>query len=423
MGDWAIHFQSFTRAIARSHIAVSCVSKELPVTSKRLVSRSRLALAASVLAMAVGLTYARSSAQETGKKAIDIDDYTRWRSISGQEISGDGKWVSYGVSNTNTLPADAKPELHLLKLETSEDTRIPNATGGQFSADSHWYAYQVDPSSGGGRGGRGGRGGGGGNAPAGGNGGGANPPANNGAAGAQGGRGANAAPAAPPRHAELRDLTTGTITQFQDIQSFTFSPASNYLILRHRPAGNGGGGAAGRGGAAAAGGDQAGANGTGAAAAPAGPRGVDVTLRNLATGKNQLLGSVADIAFNRDGNLIAYTIDAAAKDANGVFIFDTRNGKTSTLDNDSKLYNRLAWSEDGAAVAVLRGSDVDKMRERDNQLVVFPNVEGALGDAQTSPVVLDTAKAASFPKDWVISDRAALSWSDDDKRVFFGMKP
>jgi len=36
--------------------------------------------------------------------------------------------------------------------------------------------------------------------------------------------------------------------------------------------------------------------------------------------------------------------------------------------------------------------------------------------------VLDPAKAAGFPSGWVMSDRAALEWSDDDKRVFFGMK-
>ena len=387
-----------------------------------LNARRRVAVASAVLALGLGLAYA----QEPAKKVLDIDDYTRWRSINGQEISGDGKWVSYGLSFTNTPPADAKPELHLLKLETNEDVRIPNATGGVFSADSHWFAYQVDPASGGRGGGRGGRGGG--------NGGGGNGPGGNGGnnapaagAAAQNGRGANAAPAAPPRHVELRDLTTGAVTQFQDIQSFTFSTASNYLILRHRPAG--GGGAAGGRGAAAAGGDNPGGGGGGAAggqgaaaAAPAGPRGVDVTLHNLVTGKNQLLGSVADTAFNRDGDLLAYTVDATAKDTNGVFVFDTKTAKISTIDNDAKNYNRLTWSEDGAALAVLKGLDVEKMRERDNLLLVFPNIQAAMSDAPAAPVALDPAKAAGFPKDWVVSDRATLSWSDDDKRVFFGMK-
>jgi hypothetical protein len=96
-----------------------------------------------------------------GKKILTVDDYTKWRSIGGQEISGDGKWVSYGLSFTNTAPADAKPVLHLVNLGSGQDTEIRNATGANFSADSKWIAYQVDPSAAG-RGGRGTRGGGGG---------------------------------------------------------------------------------------------------------------------------------------------------------------------------------------------------------------------------------------------------------------------
>ena len=36
--------------------------------------------------------------------------------------------------------------------------------------------------------------------------------------------------------------------------------------------------------------------------------------------------------------------------------------------------------------------------------------------------MLDPAKTDTFPKGWVVSDRAPLSWSEDNKRVFFGIK-
>ncbi|MBE3133169.1 MAG: prolyl oligopeptidase family serine peptidase [Acidobacteria bacterium] len=109
------------------------------------------------------------------------------------------------------------------------------------------------------------------------------------------------------------------------------------------------------------------------------------------------------------------------KDSNGLFVLDLRNGRLHPLDNAARSYNRLTWSEDGTALAVLKGLDVEKMRERDNVLIAFPNVQAAL-DADPAPVTLDPAKAAGFPKGWVVSDRAALSWSDDRKRVFFGIK-
>ena len=102
-----------------------------------------------------------ASAQTAAKKVLSVDDYTKWKSIGSQSISGDGKWVAYVLSATNTAPADAKPVLHLVRLDDNQDLEIPNGTAPAFSPDSKWLAYTVD-ASGGGRGGRGGRGGGGG---------------------------------------------------------------------------------------------------------------------------------------------------------------------------------------------------------------------------------------------------------------------
>ena len=178
-----------------------------------------------------------------------------------------------------------------------------------------------------------------------------------------------------PTRVELRNLATGAVKSWQDIQSFTFSANATHLILRRKPptaAGAGGG----RGAAAAPDPNQA-PGATGAAATPTGPRGADVILHNLTTGRDQLLGSVGDIAFNKTGDLLAYTVDASVKDANGLFVLDLRNGRINTLDDDARLYNRLTWSDDGTALAVLKGLDVDKMRERDNMLIAFPNVQAA----------------------------------------------
>jgi dipeptidyl aminopeptidase/acylaminoacyl peptidase len=379
---------------------------------KRMSHHWNRGLTTFVLALAVLLVPAfvltPTHAQSPAKKVLTVDDYTRWRSISGQEISGDGKWVVYGLSFTNTLPANARPALHILNIENNQDLEVPNASGGTFSPDSRWIAYQVDPS--GGRGGRGGRG----RATT-------TPAPSDTPVGAQA-RGAGAEAPAPPRHVDVRNLSTGTVQSWQDIESFTFSANSSHMILRRRaatPAGAAGAvaGGAGRGGA---GGSAAGAE---AASTPTGPRGVEVVLLDLSTGRYQVLGSVGDIAFNKAGDLLAYTVDATAKDANGLFVLDLRSGHPIALDNDAKNYNRLTWNEDGTALAVLKGLDVDKMRERDNLLLAYPNLQAALSsDPPGVPITLDPVKAEGFPKGWVVSDRATLSWSDDKKRVFFGMK-
>ena len=373
--------------------------------------RRRLTLTVMTLAVTWIAAYTLAAAQAPTKKALTPDDYTKWKSISGQEISGDGNWVAYSLQLTNTVAAEAKPVLHLVKLGSTEDVTVADATGAAFSADSQWLAYQVDPA--GGRGGRGGRGAGG-----------AAPAADTGATAATSQAGRGARPGAPPaviRHVELRNLSTGAIQSWQDVQSFTFSPTSTYLLLRRRPAAPSG--EAGRGGANG-GADTGGAPAPGAPAAAGvetgAPRGVDMILHNLSTGRDQLLGSVGDAAFNKGGDLLAFTIDSAVKDGNGLFVLDLASGSTTALENDAKSYNRLTWNDAGTGLAVLKGVEGDKERERPNVLVVYRNL--AAGRLTSTPTVLDPARAQGFPANWVASDRATLVWSDDGNRVFFGMK-
>jgi hypothetical protein len=103
---------------------------------------------ALTISVAVLLCYAWPSAQTAAKTPLSIDDYTKWHSVAGQEISGDGKWVAYALHLTNVPEAESKPVQHLLNLETSEDLQFANATGGTFSSDSKWLAQSVDPNPG-----------------------------------------------------------------------------------------------------------------------------------------------------------------------------------------------------------------------------------------------------------------------------------
>ena len=201
-----------------------------------------------VLAGSLVAAYALPGAQAPAKKALTIDDYTKWRSIAGQKMSGDGKWVAYTLAARPTsIAAEAKPVLHLLNLETSADVTVDDATDADFSPDSKWIAYQVDPGAAQrARASRNALGSGGPGTPPQGGGGAAQPGAPAGAPGQSGqsgqagqtgqaGRGGGAA-AIPPRRVELRNLATGAVRSWQDIGSFIFSPASTHLFLRRRGA-------------------------------------------------------------------------------------------------------------------------------------------------------------------------------------------
>src|SRR3954464_8401573 len=104
--------------------------------------RIRTLLAAPLLYSSVALAQAPA-----GKRAMTVDDYTKWKSINSSSISGDGKWVTYVVAQTNTNPADAKPVMHLLRLDSNQDATVADASTSAFSNDSKWVAYQIDPAN------------------------------------------------------------------------------------------------------------------------------------------------------------------------------------------------------------------------------------------------------------------------------------
>ncbi len=385
------------------------------------ISRLKLFGLSTLLSLAgIANAPALSRAQTPAKKVLAVSDYAKWRAIDGAQLSPDGHWVVYGLSFTNTIAADAKPVLHILRLDTNQEVEIPHATRGVFSSDSKWIVYQFDSTPP--AGGRGGRGGGAGAAPA-------APAAPAGApapgavpADTTGGRGANGAPTAATRRYELRELATGKTQSWAEMASATFSATASHLVLKRRAAN----GAPDAGGGRGAGGGGGGGGPGGAAAAavnPSAPRGADVVLHDLATGRSQLLGSVGDISFNKKGDLLAYTVDAAQQDGNGLFLVDLRTDRTEVLDNDSRRYNRLTWNSEGTGLAVLKGRDIPRMRERNNMLIVISDVRAPRAADSNAPPTLDPAKIAAFPKGYVLTDRAPLTWSEDSKRVFFGVMP
>jgi dipeptidyl aminopeptidase/acylaminoacyl peptidase len=195
------------------------------------------------------------------------------------------------------------------------------------------------------------------------------------------------------RKAQLMDLQTGSQQTWEDIQSFNFSPGAGHLQLKRR-----------------------------APDPKAKHKGVDIVLHDLKTGFDQLLGSVSESSFNQKGELLAFTVDAAEKDANGLFVVDLRNNRVHPLDDDTRSYSRLTWNEAGTALAVLKGTEVEKQAEKVNLLIAFPDVYGLLALPGEAPQAMLDTTAAGFPQGQVISEKRELLWSADGKLVFLGTR-
>ncbi|MBZ5497216.1 MAG: prolyl oligopeptidase family serine peptidase [Acidobacteriia bacterium] len=255
----------------------------------------------------------------------------------------------------------------------------PAAGGGggpQFSDDSRWIAYFVyPPERTGAAGARGtaGRG--------------AAPATSGGRGGAQSTTGAAPA-AAPTRLLELLNLASGEKTSWDNVASFAFAEGSRVLIIKRPKLDR-----------------EATHNGT------------DLIIRRLDRGVDELFGSTGEFAVNKGGTLLAFATDAADMTGNGISVLSLATGMRRTLDSGKALYERLVWNDEGTALALLKGAKKTGFVERENSLLAFKGM-----DKEPEGFEFKSTDAADFPKDMVISEKAALSWSEDLSKVFFGIK-
>ena len=334
------------------------------MSSKSVITHRLIRCALFLL---IALPFAKASAQDSPLKPLTIDDYSKWRRIEDARISGNGQWVAYTLRHSNTLPHESKPELRIRDLRTGQDVVVPMAHDGEFSPDSRWIKYEIDSI-----------------------------PAPDRSDDDSTSADSSAAQSASPPRVELRELSTGRTQAWERMQSATFNTTSTHLLLQHRAASGGRGGSD--------------------------VRGVDVLLHDLATRQSLFLGNVGDASFNRQGDLLAYAVDAEVRDGNGLFLMDLTDSRIQVLENDTLIYSRIEWSDDGDRLAALKGLPVKKMRERDNTLIAFADLRESLEDSESGTVTLDPS-AKGFPEGFVISERASLSWSEDGRRVFFGIIP
>jgi dipeptidyl aminopeptidase/acylaminoacyl peptidase len=335
-----------------------------------------------------------SGAKDPGNlKILNLPDYGRWNRITSTSLSPDGRWMTYAYQ-----PNEGDATLYVKQLEGDKVYTIPVGTeaaggrgggggggfggggggGPQFSDDSKWVGYYVNPPerAAGGGGGRGGRGG----APSG-----AVPPGGRG--GAQGAQAAQGG--APTRRFELLNLSGGEKSPVPNAASFKFSKGSKWLAVRLNKT-----------------------------QADAKQSGADLIMRDLATGLVRNIGNVNLYDFDDAGRFFAYTVDAADRLGNGIYLLDPASGETRPLSTASADFDQLAWSDEGANLAVLRGDKVKDMRQKANTLFAWTR----LGTDGAKSVEFDPAKDAAFPKDMVVSEYITPRWSKDGSRVFVGIK-
>ena len=84
------------------------------------------------------------SAQTETLRSLDHSDYDLWSTLSSQQISNDGKWISF---STKSGKSNAEATLFIRQNRTTKEYSIPRGSGAKFTFDSKFVIYRVAPDS------------------------------------------------------------------------------------------------------------------------------------------------------------------------------------------------------------------------------------------------------------------------------------
>lgn len=284
-------------------------------------------------------------------------DISSWRSVSPfyVTLSPDGNWVAYPLT---TREGDGELIVRKVNDTTQKKYPIGGSVGSfSFSEDGKWLAFKEATKF----------------------------------------KEAKAAAKTPGKQLFekliLVELATGKQTEFERAGTFSFNgkQASHLAIsvVKERTMGG----------------------------KPDDPKGTDLLVVELVSGKTQNIGNVGEFDFNKAGTHLAYTIDAANKTGNGLYLLNVGSKQTTVLDNDKAVYKSISWTEEGDAFALLKTTKDEKFKT-DKGIVV------GVKNATTSPAITiyNPAKdSLAFPKGMTISGNRRPYWSDDRDRLFFGI--
>jgi hypothetical protein len=340
-----------------------------------------------------------------GKRPLNHGDYDGWRSIAGERLSNDGKFLVYGL-----FPQEGDGEIVIRNLVTGKEQREPAGarpapavpTPGEegpptlvraailtFSADSKTLVFSTFPAK------------------------------------AENDKAKKDKKPAPKDGMVIVDLASGKATRIERVKRFVLPEKGSGLLVYQKegpdaPAGAGSGAAA----APKAEGDQQGGRGgrggAGAGGAGRGPRpefGSDLVIRSLADGAERTIPDVVEFLMTDDGAQIVYAIAARDTAKNGVFAVKTAGSDApAALLAGKGKYTKLTWDENQTQLAFLSDRDDAASKQPKFKLYQWDRKSPAAA-------VLVSGDMPGFRKEFAISDKGALSFSKDGTRVFFACAP
>lgn len=144
----------------------------------------------------------------------------------------------------------------------------------------------------------------------------------------------------------------------------------------------------------------------------------EMLLVDLRNGALSTVGAVGEFALDDSGNWLAWTSETKDLVGNGVQLRNLVTDVVHTLDSGKELYRRLAWSDSGHALAVLRGRPDSAAADTVYAVLGWPNASAPAPARVSYAAAADTA---GFPSGMRISPDRAARWAGDRSALFFGI--
>ncbi|MEF8941087.1 MAG: prolyl oligopeptidase family serine peptidase, partial [Salinivenus sp.] len=314
----------------------------------------------------VVLGLAGHSSVQAQNQPLSHEDYDRWEEIDAHSISDDGEWVLY-----RTSPPKGDDTLYVKQVDPRRSHEVPRGEEARFTADAQFVAFMVAPPY-------------------------------------DSTRQAKLDDVPPPRRPTddlgLLDLSSGDTTRVDRVQSYKLpDEGRDWVAYHHEPP---------RPDSSEAeeddGSDEEGDDGD-ADSAP-------LTIRHLDSGDTWRYDNVTDYAVAEEGPLLTYTVaDSTEKSLHAVQL-DGDTPHVTTLHSSELTYPQMALDDAGSQVAFLAGPDSTDVPHHENTLYHW-----APGDSDPTTIV--ESGASALPEEWLVTEQAGLSFSEDGSRVFFGTAP
>lgn len=326
---------------------------------------------------------------KTAKKPLDHDAYDRWNSLTGADISDDGRWALYSLRPGKER---AEPTLKIRGLGAGKAYEVARGTQGQFSKDNRHALYIINP----------------------------DPEAVKKAE-------QDKVPVEkrPKARLEILHLESGKTSAVDRVSSFRLpAKAGGWVAFRLEPSSET---------------PEPGARDEKSPGAPkteekkasepsasssepaqAGKKakatGSTLVLRHLSSGTEARFPNVVEFVLSEDGKRLAYASSTTDGEGDGVFVVEVGRVEPVAILTGEGNYRGLTFDEGGERLAFL--SDRDEFDAEQPSWTLF---SWKVGQEEAAPVAF--SKMNGLKDGWWVSENQSPSFSKDGARIFFGTSP